>query len=161
MNLRRGQRGMTLLEVMIALGILMVVMGALATILTDSIRFNASAGQRTQAVQILNYLGRQIVGGNASLMPTSGSQLSWDYGELGNAFPDLNQGNHFADPDNYRARIINNGQPASLASSGVSLDQYEIEVCWKSGGKDVCVRTATLSSPPPTGGTPPPLPGIN
>jgi len=161
MNTRNTLQGMTLLEVIIALGILMVVMGALATILTDSIRFNASAGQRTQAVQILNYLGRQIVGGNASLMPASGSQLSWDYGELGNAFPDLNQGSHFADPNNYRALIINLGQPASLASSGVSLDQYKIEVCWKSRGKDVCVRATTLSSPPPTGGTPPPLPGIN
>jgi len=161
MSTRHAQRGMTLLEVMIALGILMVVMGALATILTDSIRFNASAGQRTQAVQVLNYLGRQVVGGNANLMPPSGSQLSWDYGELGNAFSDLNQGDHFADPDNYRARVSNKGQPASLAGSGVSLDQYEIEVCWKSRGKDVCVRATTLSSPPPTGGTPPPLPGIN
>jgi len=161
MNTHRRQRGMTLLEVMIALGILMVVMGALATILTDSIRFNASAGQRTQAVQILNYLGRQIVGGNADLMPASGNQLNWDYGKLGNAFTDLDQGGHYADPDNYRARITNKGQPASLAGSGVSLDQYEIEVCWKSGGKDVCVRTTTLSSPPPTAGTPPPLPGIN
>lgn len=161
MSRYRKQRGMTLLEVMIALGILIVVMGALATILTDSIRFNASSGQRTQAVQILNYLGRQIVGGNANLMPANGSQISWDYGQLASAFPDLDQGGHYANPDNYRARISNNGQPASLAGSGVSLDQYEIEVCWKNSGKDVCVKATALSSPPPTGGTPPPLPGIN
>jgi len=158
---RRRKTGMTLLEVMIAMALLLVVMGAVATILSNSLRYNASAGQRTQAVQILNYLGRQIVGGNGNLMPQVGNSYRWNYGQLRGAFPDLDRGGRFSDPDNYQASIANKGVPSSLASSGVSLDQYEIKVCWQSGGKDVCVKAETLSSPPPSGGPTPPLPGIN
>ncbi|WP_457637413.1 prepilin-type N-terminal cleavage/methylation domain-containing protein [Oceanithermus sp.] len=157
----KKRRGMTLLEVMIAIAILAIALGALATILSNNIRFNASSGERTQAVQILNYLGRQIVGGNGSLMPPEGKQYSWDYGQLGSAFPELDQGGNISDPAKYRAVIYNQGQPSSLAAINVSLDQYKIEVCWRTGNKDVCVQAYTLSSQPPGGGTAPPLPGIN
>jgi len=161
-NRQRARNGMTLMEVIVALGLLVVVMAALATVLTDSMRFNASSGKRSQAVQILNYLGRQVVGGNTALLPTQGNQMRWRRGELGNAFPELRRaGRGHANPDNYSAEIDNRGVPASLSGTGVTLNEYVIKVCWESAGKDVCVDATTLAAPPPSGGTPPPLPGIN
>ena len=49
MSLRRGQRGMTLIEVLVALSILAVAILALAPLFTMSVRSNASAHQLTNA----------------------------------------------------------------------------------------------------------------
>ena len=49
MSLRRGQRGMTLIEVLVALSILAIAILALAPLFTMSVRTNASAHQLTNA----------------------------------------------------------------------------------------------------------------
>jgi prepilin-type N-terminal cleavage/methylation domain-containing protein len=49
MSLRRGQRGMTLIEVLVALSILAIAILALAPLFTMSVRSNASAQQLTNA----------------------------------------------------------------------------------------------------------------
>ena len=49
MSLRRGQRGMTLIEVLVALSILAIAILALAPLFTISVKTNASAQQLTNA----------------------------------------------------------------------------------------------------------------
>ena len=55
--------GLTLVEVLVAIAVLSLVLVAMNAVLLSSIRQTAISGSRTQAVQILNYLGRRVVGG--------------------------------------------------------------------------------------------------
>ena len=79
--------GLTLVEVLVAIAVLSLVLVAMNAVLLSSIRQTAISGSRTQAVQILNYLGRRVVGGETALLPPSGTAKVYDYGSLGAAFP--------------------------------------------------------------------------
>ncbi len=152
-----GRKGLTLIETLVGLFILAVALGALSFMLTASMTRNRSAGLRTQAVQVLNYLGRRVVGADRALLPASGGEKTWDYGALSNAFPDLGGEVNL---NRLKARVLNLGAP-SWRPAGTSLTQYRIEVCWRQRGHESCVQADTVSAAPSTGGTPPPLPGLN
>lgn len=109
--------GLTLVEVLVAIAVLSLVLVAMNAVLLSSIRQTAISGSRTQAVQILNYLGRRVVGGETALLPPSGTAKVYDYGSLGAAFPDLPREVRFADPALYKAEIANRGSPAGLRGS--------------------------------------------
>ncbi|GLV47760.1 prepilin-type N-terminal cleavage/methylation domain-containing protein [Thermus sp. LT1-2-5] len=153
--------GLTLLEVLIALSILSLVLLAFNAVLISSLRQTSVSGGRTQAVQILNYVGRRIVGGEAALLPGS-TPIAYGYGTLRQAFPDLPQEARFANPDLYRVAVSNLGTPSWASSLGVSLNEYRIQVCWRQSGQEYCTEGRTFSAPPaPSGSPPPPLEGVN
>lgn len=152
--------GLTLLEVLLSIAILSVVMLGLNATLISSLRQTSVAGSRTQAVQILNYLGRRIVGGDTFLLASN--RLQFDYGTLRQNFPDLPSEVRFANPDLYRAEIENLGPPPWGNALGVDVHRYRISVCWKQGGQEFCTAGQTLSAPPSSGNTSSPvLEGIN
>lgn len=152
--------GLTLLEVLLSVAILSLVMLALNATLISSLRQTSVAGSRTQAVQILNYVGRRIVGGETSLL--ANPTLQFGYGTLRQNFPDLPNEVRFANPDLYRVTIQNLGPPPWSSTLGVDVYRYRIEVCWKQGGQEFCASGQTLSAPPSSGSSSPPvLEGIN
>jgi len=157
----KRRAGLTLIEVVVALAILAIALGTLTSLLIGSMRQNLSSGKRTQAAQILNHLGRLLVGGDGRLLAAPDNPLEWDYGELKGVFPELEGAGGLSEPELYRVRVENLGTPTEVADLGVNLNAYRIEVCWKDGARDACVAGEAISAPPASGGTPPPLPLIN
>ncbi|AEV15205.1 secretion system protein [Thermus sp. CCB_US3_UF1] len=162
--MKRGgffRKGLTLVEVLIAITVLSLVLLALNALLVSSLRHTSISGARTQAVQILNYVGRRIVGGETLLLPGS-TPLNYGYGSLRQNFPDLPQEVRFANPDLYRVAISNLGTPTWASSLGVGVNEYRILVCWRQGGREHCAEGRTFSAPPSTASpSTPPLEGIN
>ena len=62
---------MTLLEVLFALGILGIVLAMFMTSFVSTLKQDASSGQRTQAVRVLDYLGRLVVNNDSRLVSNS------------------------------------------------------------------------------------------
>ena len=154
-------KGLTLIEVIVALVILLIALAALTLTLVGYLRQNLSAGKRTEAVQILNYLGRRLTASDPAVLLAPNQETSWDYGALKSQFPDLASSRDISNPNLYKATVSNLGQPAWASSAGVTLDQYRIKVCWRAGGQEACVEGYTLAYPAASGTIPPPLPGIN
>lgn|SRR5690606_18932032 len=151
--------GLTLLETILALAVLAVLGATFTTYMLGNLRHTTVAGQRTQAAQVLNYLGRRVAGGDKAVLPAEGASLQWDYGELGAAFPDLQGADGIAEPQRYRAQISASG---TVSVADASVVQYDIDVCFQGVEAESCVRATTLGAPvtaPPEQS--PPLPGIN
>lgn len=147
--------GLTIVEVMIALAIVGVVVAILTTVTLSSVRYDANSGSRTQAVQILNYLGRLASASDALLL--NGSR-SWDYGELQGTFTELRVEAHRADPAFYRAEV----QALGTSSVGSSVvDLYRVTVCWQLIDQESCVQGETAGPPQPPAGEDPYPPVIN
>ncbi|MDM7325110.1 MAG: prepilin-type N-terminal cleavage/methylation domain-containing protein [Thermus sp.] len=160
--MRQSRAGLTLLEVLLAVSILSLVLLALNALLINGLRESAISGSRTQAVQILNYLGRRIAGGDTSLLVQDGSSRTYRYGTLANSFQDLPRETGRANPNLYQVTITNRGKPTWADGLGVDVREYEVEVCWRYSGGEACTRARTFSAPPsPNGGTTPLLEGIN
>lgn len=155
------QAGLTVLEVVVALAILAVSLGALTSLLIASMRRNLESGKRTEAALLLNHLGRLQVGGDPRLLAPPDRELLWDYGELPSSFPELRGGSNLSQPELYRVRVRNLGVPSAARDLGVGLNAYRIEVCWKEAGRESCIFGETIAPPPGGSGTPPPLPIIN
>jgi hypothetical protein len=139
--------GLSLMEVLIAIVALAITLVALNTMMTSNIVQNASTGKLTQAIQLVNYLGRRVTGGDASVLPTPVTPLTWNYGNLRTNFSDLPQGANFGNPDHYKARITNRGTWSSAAANNIVLAQYRIEVCWRTGEGERCTQADTLAIP--------------
>lgn len=148
--------GLTLVEVLIALSILGVVVAVISTATLSSVRNNATSGGRTQATQVLNYLGRLVAGGDEILFQKEG--LSWDYGELGGHFLELATESGRAEPALYRATV----QVTSLATlHSVEMPMYTVHVCWMAPPGETCVTAQTIGPDvDTTEAVPGPLPGI-
>lgn len=136
--------GLSLMEVLIAIVALAITLVALNTMITGNIVQNASTGKLTQAIQLVNYLGRRVTGGDSNLLPSVTTPLSWGYGNLGTAFSDLPGGANFGNPNNYKATITNRGTWSNAAANGIVLSQYRIQVCWKTGQGERCTEADTL-----------------
>lgn len=152
------QRGMTLVEVLVAITVLGVALAAFTGVMLQSQRTNSEAGIRTQAVQLLNYLGRRAATSDPAVVPIPPeTERSWVVGTLGRTyFADLNTAG--IDLNLFSAAVTNRG-PVPFA--GITGVEYRIEVCWRHLGGS-CVVGTTISRAPPAGGQiPPPLPGIN
>lgn len=156
----RASGGLTLLEVVLALAVLAILGATFTTVVLGNLRHTSTSGQRTQAAQVLNYLGRRVAGGDAPVLPQPGETLRWDYGDLNAAFPDIANSDGVAAPRLYRAEVASTG---SLALAGASVIQYDLSVCYRNAGtSETCVRGTTFGPPPAGGeGADPPLPGIN
>ncbi len=157
MNTPMNQRGLTVIETLVAIAILGIVTATIMTTYISSIRHNADAGKRTQSAQVLNFLGRRVAGGDNGVLADATPQ-SWAYGELLTAFPELEQEDGFANPEYYRASVTNLGEITLASASAV---HYRIEVCTQAQGDERCVRGDTVGPAPSIAANPPPLPGIN
>lgn len=149
--------GLTVVEVLIALAVIGIVTAAFTTAVVGSLRHTSVTGARTEAVQVLNYLGRRAAGGDSAVLPAAGSPLTWGYGTLASTFPDLTNFGGLSDPARYRATISNAGA-VSMASA--SATEYDVNVCYQAGGGEHCVQGSTLGPAPASGSGTPPLPGI-
>lgn len=154
--MRANRSGLTMIEVLIALSILGVVVAVISTATLSSVRNNATSGGRTQATQVLNYLGRLVAGGDEVLFQKDG--LTWDYGELGSHFRELATESGRADPALYRATV----EVTSLATlHSVEMPMYTVSVCWIAPQDETCVVAQTIGPDvDTTEETPGPLPGI-
>lgn len=151
--------GLTLLEVILALAVLAILGATIVTSMLGNLRHTTVSGQRTQAAQVLNYLGRRVAGGDAAVLPAVGESLVWDYGTLGSAFTDIQGQVGFADPQRYRAEVTASG---TVSVVGAQVVQYDIGVCFLAQEGESCVRGTTLGAPADAGPEEtPPLPGIN
>lgn len=156
-------KGLTLVEVLVSIVILSIVLVAFAGVIVSNIRQNAMSGNRTAAAQLMNYLGRRAVEGQSAVLPTDPeTEVAWNYNTLRSSFPDLTQEKQAANPDVYRAEVINTGQPAWAA--GTNLTGYTVRVCWKANDApngEACVESQTFA-PISTGAIVlPPISGIN
>jgi prepilin-type N-terminal cleavage/methylation domain-containing protein len=154
------RRGMSLVEVLVALVVIVIAVTILATAVVSNLQQTARAGNRTQTTQYLAYFGRKVAGGDAAVLAAVGSPLAWGYGDLAAAFDDLpTGGGGLADANRYRAVVTQVGQVAFVGASAV---QYSIDVCTTTTTGESCVAGNTLGPPPTASGGPPPLlPGIN
>lgn len=153
------QLGLTLIEVIIALAVLAILGATFTTAVLGNLRHTTVAGQRTQAAQVLNYLGRRVAGGDEAVVPVLGEALTWGYGELGAAFPDIDGKVGFAESGEYRAQIT---APNTVSVVGATVVQFDLVVCYEHQDGETCVRGTTLGAPANAGpASTPPLPGIN
>lgn len=156
--------GLTLLEVVLALAVLAVLGAVFTTSILSNLRHTTVAGQRTQAAQALNYIGRRVAGGDAAVIPAAlGDTATWDYGDLGTAFDDLTGADGFADPDRYKVSVTATGEVSLFTGADTAtVVQYDIQVCFENQSSESCISGTTLGAPAnaPAGETPP-LPGIN
>lgn len=145
--------GFSLVEVLVAIAVLGIVLSAVSITIMSSMRQNYAAGSRSQAAQIMNYLGRRVAGGEVSQL--GGSQ--WDYGTLATSFSDLNREANLADTDLYRAEI---DQMPRIGIGGSSIPHYRVTVCWQTAERENCVSGDT-AGPGVGASTGESLPGIN
>lgn len=140
--MRRDRKGLTVVEVLVALAIVGIVVAVLTTITLSSVRHDANSGSRTQAVQILSYLGRLASVSDPMLL--DGDQ-EWDFGELRTAFTELRVEARNANPDLYRAEVEELGQ-TGLGNGVVEL--YRVTVCWRAIENENCVQGETAGPVP-------------
>lgn len=153
------RRGLTIVEVLVALVVIVVAFSILSTALVGNLQQTQRAGTRTQTTQYLAYFGRKVAGGDPAVLAAVGSPLTWGYGALASAFDDLpSGGGDLADVSRYRAEVE---QVGSVAFVGASAVHYRIVVCATGTTGEACATGNTLGPPPTPGGTPPLLPGIN
>jgi prepilin-type N-terminal cleavage/methylation domain-containing protein len=157
-----ARAGLTLLEVIVALAIVAILTALLTTAVTGNLQKTRTFGARSESAQILNYIGRRVAGGDNDLLAEAGTPLTWDYGELVSAFPDLSAEGGYAEPDRFRATVTNRG---SVQMPGTSADtaatRYEVEICTRAAGGESCLVGTTFGAAPSVAGTVPPLPGLN
>ena len=145
--------GFTLVEVLIAIAVLGIVLAAVSITMLSSIRQNHTAGNRSQAAQIMNYLGRRIAGGEVSQL----GGTSWSYGTLATSFTDLSREGNLADTDLYRAEVA---QFPRIGLGTTAIPHYRVTVCWNNSGSESCVSGDT-AGPGPGASSGESLPGIN
>lgn len=147
--------GLTVVEVLIALVVVAIAVSLLATATVSSARHDANSGSRTQAVQILNYLGRLVAANDENVLL---SDRNWGYGELQSAFSEMSTEARRADPNLYRASVTEDGAIGLGTAAGIL---YEIQVCWRAAQEENCVNGSTAGLPFSVGGAPAPDPVVN
>ena len=152
-------KGLTIVEVLIALSIVGVIIGVFSTALTANLRASQKTGTQGQAVQLLGYIGQKVAEGDSNLLPAINQSKSWDYGQLSSTFADLASATGFDNQDDYKITVTHNG---TVRVSTAILADYLIEVCNNSANGSSCIQGTTFGPERNTNydGTPP-LPGIS
>ena len=136
------KRGFTIIEVLISLAILIIAISILSSTVISSTRHDRNSGQRTQAVEFLNYLGRYVIEGSTLVVPVSPATVkNINYGAISSVFPNIVAQGGFSDPSLYKATITFVGA-VNLASA--TANQYNLNVCWKDKGSESCIAGTTL-----------------
>ena len=133
-----GREGFTLIETIVAIAVCAIVLTALTTVATSSLRIGRDGNFKIQATQVLDTVGRRVAGGvDLALLPAPDAPIAIDYGEL----DELVSLGDTAWSDAFRVTITRDGS-ATIGSSSVA--RYRIEVCHRSGDDERCVRGTTL-----------------
>ena len=135
----RREDGFTLLETILAIAVCGIVLAALASVNVTSLQQTRDGGLRAQATQVLDSLGRRVVGGqDNALLPGSGDEVTFAYGEVGSVVA-IDGG---VPADRYRATIARTG---TQTTGTTTLARYRIEVCFEGAGGESCVTGSTLA----------------
>ncbi len=155
-------KGLSLIELLIAIGILAIALTAFTAIIVSNLRYNSSAGARTQGAGLLDYFGRKVISGDGTVLPqATQASRDWAYGALVSSFPDLKQAGSFSDPNRYELTVSNLGT-WSDASNSFTMRRYRIQLCWPGSDGEECVRADTLGPQAlASGSAASALPGIN
>lgn len=149
------------MELLIAIAIIAIALTAFTSAAVSNMQYNTDTGRRTQAAQILNYVGQKVVVGDSRLLPGSeATRKKWEYGMLASGLTDLKRTTGFGNLDIYQLVVERTGD-WSDASGSVTLQKYEIRVCWRGKGGEQCAKATTLGPQALAVGVSPPLPGIN
>ena len=154
------KKALTLIEVIISLVIISIIIMALVPAFSSGLKQTTIAGQKSQSVRFLEFLGRLVVTGNSQVLPPANSgQISWGYGELKQNFNELSSTiENMATPDYYRASVTKHG---TVDLSGVTSIQYDLEVCFKKNDEEYCQKAVTFGPAVNSGSSIDYLPGIN
>lgn len=152
------ESGFTLVEVIMAMAIIATVTAGLTMSIVSSVQHTSSAGKRSQAVRVLDYIGRHVSGGTGAVLADVGTPIEFGYGDLSGTFDDLAGASGVAAPERYRATITN---ARTMNISGATGVQYDIQICYATEDTEACVRGTTVGPEPAAGGNPPPLEGVN
>jgi prepilin-type N-terminal cleavage/methylation domain-containing protein len=154
-------RGFSLVELLIAIAIMAIALAAFTSLVVSNMRYNTDTGRRTQGAQVLNYVGQKVVVGDARLLPSATNTLKkWEYGQLASSLVDLKKTAGLGNLDMYKLAVEHKGV-WNDAGASITLQKYEIRVCWQGKGGEQCVKAATLGPQALATGVVPPLPGIN
>lgn len=131
--------GFTLLETIVAIALCAIVVAALTSVATNSLRVGRDGNFKVQATQVLDTLGRRVAGGvDRSILPAADESVELDADELGEMVDFGDTGPWDAA---FRAAITHDGTVAVGESTTV---RYRIEVCHGAGSGTRCVRGTTL-----------------
>jgi prepilin-type N-terminal cleavage/methylation domain-containing protein len=141
--------GLTVVEVIVAISIIGILLAILTPSIIQSMRQTSTTGNRTQAAQIVNYLGRRLINLDTTILPATGQTNQWDYGQLGAAITDLDNDSAegVSQPNNFEATISDLG---IFTWQGVNTRKYQISVCFRNAGNENCITTTTLATPNPS-----------
>ena len=133
------KKGFTIIEVLISLAILIIAISILSSTVIGSTRHDRNSGLKTQAVELLNYIGRYALEGSSLVVPASpGSTKTIAYGGLASALPGLTGS---ADLSAYKATIESVG---TVSLAGAVANRYDLEICWKDKNSEACIGSTTL-----------------
>lgn len=131
--------GFSLLETIIAIAVCAIVLAALASVNVSSLRQTRFGGERVQATQVLDTIGRRVVGGqDVSVIPGANETIAFDYGELDEVLALNTEGT----TDRFRVSIAHE---ANMTVGASSVGRYRVEVCYRAGQDELCVQGVTLS----------------
>ena len=145
----RSPRGFSLVEVLAALSVLaLVALAAVATVVRGASETREN-GLITQAARIISFMGDGLTSGDPRFFPTSGTAVTWDYGELETKFPALAAEAKF-DPDLFKVTVTDKGAVSAVSDLDINARVWAIKVCFKSSlaGGDRCVTAKTIAVPP-------------
>ena len=128
-----------------ALAVFGIIAAALSFSITSNLNHTSKTGQKSQAAQLLNYLGRRVADSDVAVLPESeANPLLWDYDQLGSAFTELIDDDELVDLSRYKAKITEVG---TVSIDAITMTQYNVEVCYKSNGdNESCVQGITLAA---------------
>lgn len=129
-------RGFTLVEILVAVGVLALAGGVAMGLWVRSLQAEASASQMKGASEILRFFAGRVEYGDARFLPAPGGSKTFAYGELQEALRQA--GINLARADQFRARIT-----AQTQASQPLRVLYTLEVCYRALRGEEC-RTATL-----------------
>jgi len=155
----RRTRGFTLIEVIVAVAILLTASLVLVSVTSTALRSASTTDARTQLASVMAFFGREVVGGDARVLPDVDASLTWAYGEVLATFPELSSTDaDVLDPGAYRAVIESDGEVDVVGAVAV---RYLITVCTMAEGSERCLDAVTFGPAPAPDAANSLLPGIN
>ena len=144
----RSDKGLTLIEVLVAVAILGVISTLFASSMVSSLSHTRSTASQIDATSILNYVGRVAAGGASRTLPFSPDDKTktWDYGKLTSDFPEIKSGDtKIRSADLYKVTV---SAPEIIAIGSAQVVRYALVVCWRQANADKCISGDTAGPMP-------------
>jgi type II secretory pathway pseudopilin PulG len=136
------KKGFTIIEVLISLAVLIIAISILSSTIIGSTRHDRNSGMKTQAVELLNYVGRYALEGSVVVVPVTPATLKTiDYGSLASTFPGIQSQSGFGDLSNYKASVESKN---TVSLAGAVANRYDIKVCWRDKAGEACIGSTTM-----------------